>query len=311
MARAVEVALAAFEVDNPEPETREWFRARAEHLLATDGEGAFVAEDGGGRIVGVAQAMARDGVWVLSLLVVDPDGQSGGAGGALFERTLAYGQPDAPGLIVSSNDPRALRLYGRAGFSLQPTFEAGGTINRSALPRPDPRIREGSAADLDALQGIAREIRGATYTPELELVLRYGGRLLRFEDRGFAVAHARHGVWLLVARDEEAATELLWNALANRDRSRTPGDPVVDGWAGLGGHRGAIRRASSQRPWRAVRQGQTGTASSVRSERSVRLKARAADARPPADPATGPHGRRRAARGNLRPAARRSPPGER
>jgi hypothetical protein len=33
-------------------------------------------------------------------------------------------------------------------------------------------------------------------------------------DRGFALAHPAHGVWLLVARDDDAGSSLLWSALA-------------------------------------------------------------------------------------------------
>ncbi|MBV8219054.1 MAG: hypothetical protein JO325_11365 [Solirubrobacterales bacterium] len=54
------------------------------------------------------------------------------------------------GLIVSSNDPRALRLYARAGFALQPTLAAEGEVDRRALPSAHPGIREDD--DLEALQ---------------------------------------------------------------------------------------------------------------------------------------------------------------
>jgi hypothetical protein len=132
----------------------------------------------------------------------------------LLERALGYGSQADAGLIVGSNDPRALRLYARAGFWLHPTFEAVGPLVRRALPRPDRRVRDGDGTDLESVAAISREIRGAPHTLELELALRQGGRLLRFGDRGFAVAQPPHGVWLLVARDEAAATTLLWSALA-------------------------------------------------------------------------------------------------
>jgi ribosomal protein S18 acetylase RimI-like enzyme len=213
--RAVEVAATAFDTDLTEPGVGEWFLARSEHLLATDPHGAFVAEREG-KIVGVAQAMVRDRLWCLALLAVHPSRQSFGAGRALIERALGYGDAADAGLIVSSNDPRALRLYAREGFSLQPTFAASGSVDRSAIPAADPRVEEAASDELEALESIARETRGAAYTPELALVLAHGGRLLRFEDRGFAVAHERHGLWALVARDEEAATALSWRALELR-----------------------------------------------------------------------------------------------
>jgi GNAT superfamily N-acetyltransferase len=213
VADAAAVAAASFEFDISAPPAAERFRERLAHLLDTDPGGAFVAEYRG-EIIGAAEAMVRERLWCLSLLAVAPGHQSAGAGAALLERTLGYGAQADAGLIVSSNDPRALRLYARAGFSLQPTFEAVGPLDRQALPHPDPGVREGGGADLDLAASISRDIRGATHTPELELALRQGGQLLRVGDRGFTVAQAPHGVWLLVARDDAAATALLWSALA-------------------------------------------------------------------------------------------------
>jgi predicted N-acetyltransferase YhbS len=206
------VAAASFEIDISAPAAAERFEERLAHLLRTDPDGAFVAERGG-QIVGAAEAMVRERLWCLSLLAVGPGQQSGGAGRALFQRALDYGDGTPGGLIVGSNDPRALRLYGRAGFSLRPTFEATGPLDRRTLPRPDRRVRLDERPDLEALEELSREIRGAPYTLELELSLRQGGRLLRMEDRGFAVAHPVFGVWLLVAREDDVATALLWSAL--------------------------------------------------------------------------------------------------
>jgi predicted N-acetyltransferase YhbS len=212
VAGAAAVAAASFDIDISAPAAAERFRERLAHLLRTDPDGAFVAVRGG-RIVGAAEAMVRERLWCLSLLAVAPGQQGDGAGRALMERALRYGDGATAGLIVGSNDPRALRLYGRAGFALRPTFEAAGPLDRRALPRTHPGVREDDNPDLEALEPIARYIRGAPYTPELELSLGQGGRLLRMGDRGFAVAHPTFGVWLLVARDEEAATALLWSAL--------------------------------------------------------------------------------------------------
>jgi predicted N-acetyltransferase YhbS len=212
VAEAAAVAADSFEIDIANPVAAERFRERIAHLLRTDPDGAFVAERGS-RLVGAAEAMVRERLWCLSLLAVAPGQQSAGAGRALFGRALRYGDGAPGGLIVGSNDPRALRLYGRAGFSLRPTFEAAGPLDRSALPRAHPRVRLDDIPDLEALESISREVRGAPYTPELELVLQQGARLLRLGDRGFAIAQAPFGVWLLVARDEEAATALLWSAL--------------------------------------------------------------------------------------------------
>ena len=227
------MSAAAFQFDISAPPLGERWRGRLAHLLRTDPDGCFVAERGG-EIVGVGQAMVRGPLWCLSLLTVKPDGQSGGVGRALMRRTLGYGADAPHGLIVASDDPRALRLYGISGFRLLPTFEAEGSIDRRKLPRPDPRIRQGTLAELQELEPISVALRGAPHTAELEFALGREGVLLRLEDRGFVVTQPGHGVWLLAALDDEAATALLWRALALVGATDRPGIRWVTGdqdWA--------------------------------------------------------------------------------
>jgi GNAT superfamily N-acetyltransferase len=230
---ATALSAAAFGVDIGDPELAESWRSRLAHPLATDPEGCVVAERDE-RLVGVAQALRREGLWCLSLLTVDPELQSAGAGRALLARSISYAADADVGLIISSSDPRALRLYGLAGFQLRPAFEARGAIDRTALPPADPEVREGGVADLESLAAISRDIRGAPHTPDLEYALRSGCRLVRLRDRGFAVAMPGRGVWLLVARDEAAAASLLWAALAllaDDERSAVRWITAEQGWA--------------------------------------------------------------------------------
>jgi GNAT superfamily N-acetyltransferase len=209
---AAAAAAAAFDVDiSSEPEERSW-RERIGYGLRTDPAGCFVA-DRDGRVIGLAQALLRERLWCLSTLAVAPGTQSGGAGHALLERALGYNDGADAGLIVSSSDPRALRLYALAGFSLRPAFEATGVVDRRALPRVGSAVREGDGADLESLAPVSREIRGAAHTREIEFQLRRGFRLLRAGDRGLAMAMEGHGVWMVAARDEEAARALLWSGL--------------------------------------------------------------------------------------------------
>ena len=202
-----------------QPARARWL-GRLAHPLRTDPGGSFAAL-ADGRIVGVAQAIQREGLWVLSTLAVDPRSQSAGAGRALLEHALAYGTPQR-GLIVSSNDPRALRLYAQAGFTLLPTFHAQGAPRSAAAPPPAADLRELGTGELATLGAISRELRGAPHTAELEYVLARGARVLALGARGFAVATAGQGVWLLAARDEEAARTLLWSALAVVGESDRP-----------------------------------------------------------------------------------------
>lgn len=213
------LAAAAFEIDISAARSAEYWSARIAHPPSTDPGGAFVAERDGA-IVGVATAMRRERLWCLSLLAVAPGAQSAGAGRSLLERALGYEVSATDvGLITSSSDPRALRLYALSGFTLLPTFEAVGVLDRSALPRGGG-VRAAGFADLEALAEISREVRGAPHTTELEFVLRRGGRLVRLGDRGFAVAMPGRGVWLLAARDEAAASELLGAALLLAETER-------------------------------------------------------------------------------------------
>jgi len=230
---AVSVSAAAFDFELTEPDAANRWVERLEHPLATDPEGAFVAERDGA-VVGVAEAIRRERLWCLSLLAVRPGMQGAGAGRALLERAMDYRGGTDCGLIVSSNDHRALRLYARAGFSLRPTFDAVGPIDRRALPRPHPEVCERGSEDLEALEAISREVRGAPHTLELELALHSGVRLLRLGDRGFALAQRGVGVWVLAARDEQAAVALLWSALEMAGESDRAGVRWITGeqdWA--------------------------------------------------------------------------------
>ncbi len=130
-------------------------------------------------------------------------------------------------MIVASDDPRALALYARAGFTLRPTVEAAGTAR--GLPPPDGRVRRVAArdanAELAALAPLCREVRGAAGTAEICFALEVrGARLLTLEDRGCAVVIDRQGVWLLVARDAASARSLLVAAL--HELREWPEEPV-------------------------------------------------------------------------------------
>jgi len=218
---AATAAAAALGVDTGDAESSDRWRKRVGHPLRTDPDGAFVAERDG-RVIGVAQALRRERLWCLSLLAVHPEEQIAGVGRALLARALAYSGGTEAGLITSSSDPRALRLYGLAGFALLPTFEAAGAIDRDLLPRPDPEIREGDLGDLEALAPISRDIRGGPHTLELEFALGLGGRLRRGGVGGSAAPTPGHGLWLLVAYDETAAASLLWSALALAEPAERP-----------------------------------------------------------------------------------------
>jgi GNAT superfamily N-acetyltransferase len=178
---------------------------RINHLIDTDPGGAWVAEEEG-RVVGAALAIERDGLWGLSLLVVLPDHQSSGLGGALFGAALEYaGGGRRGGVILASPDERALRAYARAGFDAHACFDASGIPD---VPQPPPGVRPGDARDLPLTEAVDRAVRGAAHGGDIEVLLRSGSRLFVIPDRGYAVL-GDHGIRLLAALDEDAARDLV------------------------------------------------------------------------------------------------------
>src|SRR3954447_2719476 len=188
-------------------------RLRVAHLIELDPAGAWCAEDGDGRIVGLALALVREGLWGLSLFAVAAEHQSQGIGRALLDAALTYAEGTRGQIILSSTDPRAMRRYARAGFELRPAVAAAGIVDRTALPPPHPEIRDATGDDLAATEPVSRAVRGATHAPDIPNAIARGDTLLVLADRGF-VLHRDGGVRLLAATDEEAATALLWAALA-------------------------------------------------------------------------------------------------
>src|SRR3954451_13592500 len=71
--------------DEPPPGDPQVAYMRHHHLVRTDPGGCWVAEPGG-EGVGAAEAIVREGLWGLSLLIVDPRAQSTGVGTALVRR---------------------------------------------------------------------------------------------------------------------------------------------------------------------------------------------------------------------------------
>jgi len=186
-------------------------QSRIAHLRATDPGGAWVAE-ADGRVVGAALALVREGLWGLSLFVVEPAWQGEGIGRDLLDAALGYADGARGALILSSTDPKAMRRYARAGFALRPAVAAAGIVERSALPARHPRVRAATGGDLELTEDVSRAVRGATHAPDIPNLLAHGYELLVLDDRGFVV-HRDGAPGLLAARDEETAQALLWAAL--------------------------------------------------------------------------------------------------
>ena len=220
------VAFAALRTELPaevaadEERLHRWGRTRIAHFAATDPAGSWAAEQDGD-VVGLAQAMVRDGLWGLSLLAVAPGRQGQGIGARLLEAALRCSDGAPAGLIVSSTDARALRRYARAGFAARPALEAAGPVNRSRIPdglgsRPgDPD------GDRDTIRRAGRACRGSAHgRADLRMAVDHGSVLLVLPGRGFAL-HGDGAPRLLAAVDDQAAADLLWSCLAGASPGAT------------------------------------------------------------------------------------------
>jgi GNAT superfamily N-acetyltransferase len=215
---AFQVSVAAFDdlarrTGQPEdtPASVAFGRLRVGRPLRTDPGGSWVAEDDG-RIVGVATAVVREGVWGLSLLVVRPEAQSAGAGRELLARAFAYGEGVRGRIILASSDTRALRSYARLGLDLHPAITARGR----ACAEPVAVVRPGTGEDLPLTEAVDRAVRGAAHGEDILALVESGGRLLVLPERGYAVVRGG-AVRLLAAFDDESAATLLRGCFAATD----------------------------------------------------------------------------------------------
>jgi GNAT superfamily N-acetyltransferase len=214
-ARVVGAALPA-PPDSTESEQGRFERQRGRlaAALASDPDGLWVARDDDAA-VGVALALRSDGLWVLGLLAVAPQAQSGGIGRGLLERALASAEDCRGALIASSEDPRAMRLYARAGFALHPVVAADGPLERAAIPAGlDAAVAHARADEVERTVPIDRAIRGGSRPAHLATLLAVPDtHLFLAGERGYAVG--REGRLItLAATDETTAQALLWRVLA-------------------------------------------------------------------------------------------------
>ena len=126
-------------------------------------------------------------------------------------------------MFAASADPGAVRRYRLAGFDLHPQMMLTGVVDRSAIPVVE-RVREGSAADIDLMDSIDRQTRGAAHLSDHELLLdQFRLVVVRPRHRLRATPTSTATVAaLLAATNRRTAATLMWEALA----SSTPGDAV-------------------------------------------------------------------------------------
>ncbi|UMG92033.1 GNAT family N-acetyltransferase [Nocardioides sp. TF02-7] len=232
--------------DQPEPEPRSpehsarWI-ARTLRFLEHDPGGCWVAEDADG-VAGFATSLVRERVWCLATYAVRPGLQGRGVGARLLEAAESHGDDCETGMLAASTDPRAVRRYWRAGFTLHPQVQLQGRVDRSRLRGADG-VRAGGPDDRELADEVARRLRGGGHGPDHESLAGLG-RMLVAEDRtglGFAYADDAR-LHLLAATHPVTAQALLWECLAGAGAGVHR--PARDGGEPVGGRRRADRGGS-------------------------------------------------------------------
>jgi GNAT superfamily N-acetyltransferase len=210
----------------PEPAGRSPGRAekwveRTRRQLVTDGGGCWVAEltsGDGAEIVGYATSVSRELMWVLCSYGVRPGLQGRGIGRQLLEAATHHGRGCLRAMLSASRDPLAVRRYHRAGFTMHPQMYLTGQVDRTVLPVVD-KVREGSAGDIDLMDSVDRQTRGAAHLSDHEVLL--GQYRLVVSDTstgsGYVYVDGLGSPQLLAATNRRTATRLLWEALAASD----------------------------------------------------------------------------------------------
>jgi GNAT superfamily N-acetyltransferase len=195
---------------------RQRMRSRYEHFVTHDPGGAWVGLVDG-RVAGAALALRRGTLWGLSLLIVDPTLQSGGLGRRLIDASLTYAEGCDRAVILSSEDPRAMRTYATSGFDLFPQVWGEGPPDRTALPALGGRVRDGSPADAEWADEVDLAVRGATRGPD-HAALATDSVMFVVADsdgRGYAYVRPSGDLAALAASDDDTATALLWRGMAH------------------------------------------------------------------------------------------------
>jgi len=201
------------------------WRERCLRSIQADPGGCWVAENEDA-LVGVAISARRELMWILSGYAVAPSAQGTGLGSRLLDAALSYGAGCLRGMLASSVDPRAVRRYRLAGFTLHPTMLLWGPVDRALLPVVD-FVREGSPTDRDLADSVDRLTRGAAHGPDHESLAALADMLVVDRPTGQGYAYVRPGgsVAALAATNLRTAQRLLWECLSRS----TPGSPVEVG----------------------------------------------------------------------------------
>jgi GNAT superfamily N-acetyltransferase len=221
-----ELDQRTFQRGRPDPELRpasgagNWV-TRTLHFLETDPGGCWVAEDDSG-MVGMATSFVRDKTWCLATYAVRPGLQGRGLGKQLLEAAMHHGRGCLRGMLSASSDPKAVRRYRLAGFSLHPQMFLTGKVDHTAIPVIE-KVREGGSSDTDLMDSIDRQVREAAHGPDHQLMQGMWRSIVSdtTTGSGYAYLDEQGRVALLAATNRRTAARLLWTALADGGEEQT------------------------------------------------------------------------------------------
>jgi hypothetical protein len=199
------------------------------HLLGTDPGGSWVAERDD-QVLGIVVSFVREKMWLLASYAVVPEAQGLGLGKALLAPALDHGRGCLRGMFNASSDPKALRRYHAAGFTLYPQMFFRGVPDRSQIP-VIAHVREGTESDVDLMDSVDRRTRGAAHGPDHQLLLRQFRLVVSETSSSQGYAYVDGGVALLAATDRRAASRLMWEAVASGDDVLVPHITPENSWA--------------------------------------------------------------------------------
>lgn len=223
----LELDLRTLSRSEPEPtapdaaNSQRWI-ARTAFTIGTDPGGSWVAEAEDG-IVGFATSTRRELTWLLHTYVVKPGWQGRGIGRSVLDAALTHSLGCSRGALSASPDPAAARRYRMAGFTLHPQMHLSGVLDRALLPVVE-KVRDGSAADIELMNSLDRQLRGSAHDRDHEWLLATARLVVSDTSTGsgYAYVHPDGGAQLLAASNRRTATRLLWECLA----STPPDGPV-------------------------------------------------------------------------------------
>jgi GNAT superfamily N-acetyltransferase len=219
----------------PDPEIRPPERganwtARTRHLVATDPGGCWVAERDD-ELLGVVVSFVREKMWLLASYAVVPPAQGLGLGKALLAPALDHGRGCLRGMLNASSDPKALRRYHAAGFTLHPQMFFRGAPDRTQIPVVE-RVREGSESDIDLMDSVDRQTRGAAHGVDHQVLMQQLRLVVSESSSAQGYAYLDQGVALLAATDRRTASRLMWESLASSTGEVTIGHVTPENtWA--------------------------------------------------------------------------------